>query len=279
MPDEQIQPVENSAPALDPQGDASGAPPLVGPKYAALDEMLPDSEEVDEQLRGKSVAEVARLAKQWRGEIATVNKENREATRERLELARTLLALKQEPPRGAPQPAPRVYVPNERGEAVEAPMDELMGHRISPLEERINQLNESVFWQASETARERGRGLVKADPEIWEAASPDLGMFLQANQLDPRDPNNWKTAWEGARKRAMLIAGHRAVAPTIPPPPVGNATSLPNTARPGPKLSTEQMRNLDETAAMAGIEKGSKAYKKLIDMHAKDIAAGGWAND
>ena len=53
MPEALEIPVDNSAPALDPQGDAASAAPPAGPNYAALDALLPDAEDIDEPLRGR----------------------------------------------------------------------------------------------------------------------------------------------------------------------------------------------------------------------------------
>ena len=278
MPEVAEIPVDNSAPALDPQGDAAATPTPPGLNYAALDALLPDTDDVPEYLRGKPLKEAARLADQWRGEAATANRENREANRERLRLAEAMLELRSQPPLQAPRAPQRVYVPDGQGNAVEQPLDALIAQHLRPIQEKLQDAENSSFFLASESARERARAAANVPSDVWEEASPDLGAILRANALDTRDPKNWTQAWNLALKRASRMVGQRAPTPQMPAPPVGSAMSTA-AARQAPRLTEAQRRNIDDVATLAGIKKDSPTYKKLISRAAKDAEAGGYIHD
>lgn len=266
-------PDDNGVATPDPQGDTATPPeqqPV--PSYAALDALIPDSEEFDEALRGKSISEINRIVRQQRSEVATANKANREERQTQLELAKTLLALKQqEAPRQAPQRRANVFIDDEQGQAIPVPLDGVLGGVLGPLQAQLNEIQTDNFFARSEAARERARAAAGVPSDVWDEIQPDLGAILQANQADTRVPNNWITAYEAAKRRAARIAGPKVTVPTMPAAPVGNATSHPAQRQAGGRrIPADEMKHIDDVAEQSGIVKGSKTYKKLL----ADIAAG-----
>lgn len=226
---------------------------------AALDAVL-DGDDVDEDFRGKPVAEVLRVAKQHKHEAkiaATRNQEFNEL-QSQLEMSRGLLrVLQQQAP--APPRQPQVTDEDFYGSPTQAAAA-LAEERVRPLEAQIQALQYNSYQQAAESARVAARP-AHIDKETYDALRGPLAAIMSAREYDPAG-DGWALALKDYTEHLTKLAP-RAAIPRAGAPPTGQARAGARPAAPVARLSDRDRRNLSAMAASFNIKPGTKAFETL----------------
>lgn len=255
---------DDPAPAADPQAqpDEQAAPPA--PKFAALDEVVPEADDIDEDFRGKPISEVIRIATQHKHEIGVSRKKSQEynqiESRLRMnEAALEFIKQQQAQASRAPEPTAEQFI--ERFAANPSPVlrDEINQY-IAPLQQQLEATKGELFQMATERARERARQASGLDEETWEAITPGISAFMWAANADPRDPRAWMEAAERQKQVAQRVSRPAAEVARPASPPGGNARSQVRPQSPAPRLKSRDRENAADLLSGFGITPDDPAF-------------------
>jgi hypothetical protein len=264
IPDE-----EPESPAVEASTDSVEP---VEPKYAELDALLPDAEDVDESLRGKPLAEVVRVASQWKHESKVAAERNQKwnemESRERMALAAVEWAKQQLSERQ--QPAP------QRGETEDEflqrlankptqVLPEVIDQRVAPMANELRQTRVELENMRAAIAQEQARAALEIDPETFHALKPAMAAFMYANQWPTHDPQAWYAAGHQFKEMAQRFAPAPAPAVTVPKPatPPGGAARSQVRPSSAPKLRGRDRENAVDLASAFGISPDSPAFAQF----------------
>lgn len=271
--DAQMAETEPVATPENPPAEPEVASTESQPKYAALDAVLPDSDDVDEDFRGKPLADIIRVAKQHKQEAKKAyevgSRYNDLESKYRVAeaLLNELRQRNQQPQ--TPPPSPDELVQRFAQNPPEF-LNQYVQQATAPLYQELQMLRAQTLEQRAESAREAARTAVGIkDREAWYELRRPLAMFLSANNADPTDPRAWQEAFDAYKASASRVAAPVEI-PKAAPPPTGQARSTVREVT-RPRLSERDRRNLADLADSFGIKPGTKAFEELESR----IAAGG----
>lgn len=230
-------------------------------KFADLDAVFPD-DFPDEELRGKPVAKIVDLYKQYDKEIGVSRQKSMQYndldSKVRMQ-ERMLEALQ----RRIEQPAPRPYTPAENVQRFQQAPDRFVDERVDPVRAQLETVRTELYFEKAERVREKARSLGGFDEGAWEENKPAIAALMQAKGLDASDPKNWL---EAAKPFAAVLKPRPKVeVPQAGAPPAGQARSQvsqkPAAAR---FASRRDQENAHDLAIASGFKAGSKAYNELM---------------
>lgn len=244
----------------------------VEPKFAELDALLPDADDVDEDFRGKPLADVIRVAKQHkedakRGYEASKRLNDAES-RARMAEAAVEFAKQQFAQQNAPAPQPRetdeAFIQRLANRPTEV-LPEVIQQQVAPFVERINRTEAALARYQADAAQEQAREALGFDRETYQELRPAIAAYMAANGWPIADPRAWYAAGDQLRAVAARLnpqAQAQVEVPRQAAPPGGAARSQsrPSTA---PKLKARDRENAVDLLDAFGIKADSPEFEKF----------------
>lgn len=243
-------------------------------KFAELDGVVPDAPDVDEEFRGKAIAEVLRVAKQHRDEAKrgyTASQQLNEAqARQRVAEAALEFFQRQPQQQQAPQQPHETndeYLQRLAAQprsVIHSEVDE----RVAPLQQRMQQ-NETLLTQTlGELAQTEARESLGINRQTWQQIRGPVATFMAYQQWPVQDPRAWAAAAKMYVENAVQTAQQFIQPPPQQAPPVevpkpgappnGAARSQVRQAA-APKVKSHYRKAVDDTSDAFGLDDKSKA--------------------
>lgn len=251
----------------EPQQDAQEAQTPAEPakNYAPLDGVIPDDYD-DEEFRGKPVAEILRVAKQYKQEIGVARGKSRDYN----DVSARLDALQRavEAERNRQPQRPQETTEQQLNRLRTAP-DRFVDERVNPVREDINTVRQEIAFERAERARDKARSLGNFDEAAWDENTPAIAAIMHARGLSASEPKDWLKAAEPFKP--VLVSKPKAEVPTSAAPVAGGAKS---TVKPGPSAPRFKNKQAEtaakEAASFMGYKPGTKRYDELLEELARE---------
>lgn len=276
--DELLQGDDPQPAAPEAQPESVDAPPV---KYADLDAVLPDSPDIDEDFRGKPIADVVRVAKQHKGEAGVAATRNGQWNQMVAERDAAKLALQyfqgQQQQQQAAAPQQQRETEEEYLQRLALRPQEVIGDQVrqemDPIREELRQTREQMLRLRADGAQIAARDGLQIEPQLWQAISGPVSTFMAYNRWPLDDPNAWAEAARRYLDSARQIAQRFQPAPAQQQPTVdvpraaapanGTARSQSRPAATGHKVSPRLKTELAAIASAFGLDaKGIEALER-----------------
>lgn len=239
-------------------------------KWAELDALIPDTENVPEEYRNKSIADLIRISQQHRQQIHVATEKSRDyndlASKNRvleagIDWLRNEITTRQQPLSQPAQPEPTETAEALLDRLSQNPgevIDERMRRQLEPLQRAITEQQRTIaeqtertVWANANYAREQARANLNIAPDVWEQMTPQLAAIAATRQLNIEDPRVWDGAAREYLNNLRYFMPSPATAPavsvpTVAAPPGGSARSTVRPVTSGPKLRLRDDENSND---------------------------------
>jgi len=238
-------------------------------KFAELDALLPDADDVDEDFRGKPLADILRTAKIHKEDAKRGYEASKRAndleSRARIAEAAVEFARQQWAQQNAPAPQPRetdeAFIQRLANRPTEV-LPEVIQQHVAPFAERLQRTEATLARYQADTAQEQAREALGFDRETYQALAPAMAAYMAANGWPIGDPRAWYAAGDQFRNAAARLnpqAQQQVEVPRQSAPPGGAARSQ---SRPSvtPKLKARDRENAVDLMDAFGIKADSPEF-------------------
>lgn len=234
-------------------------------KFAELDALLPDADDVDEDFRGKPLADVIRVAKQHkedakRGYEASKRLNDAESrarmAEAAVEFARQQWAAQQAAPQ-QPRETDEAFIQRLANRPTEV-LPEVIDQRVAPVVERLQRAETTIARYQADMAQEQAREALGFDRETYQELRPAMAAYMAANGWPISDPRAWYTAGERFREVAARLNPQIQTQPQVEVPrqaaPPGGAARSQVRPNATPKLKARDRENAVDLLDAFGIK-------------------------
>lgn len=252
--------------------ETPAAPEAPTKTFATLDHVMPETDDIDEDYRGKPIKEVLRVARQHKEEVKQAYNVRSDINnyKSRAEMAEAMLRMVREQAPARQEQDPQVVLQQLAADPARV-MSAVARQNMAPLEKQMEELRFESYQGRAEMAREKARQRAGVDEETWDKFTRGMAGLINAAAADPATPKSWADAWDVYEPAVTP----KVRVPTTGQAPVGQARSSAPKQNSGPRLSQRQENNLSELAGIFDIKKGTKAWDNLVKEIQSDPSAMG----